>query len=398
MRASVPNLYNHLSAMGLVTFRSLSNVMLTFLLASLLPSSEAAAVFFVLMLAAQVRGISELNLSNFCVLRLQDGIDIRKFSILLLLWQFLIVTLIFTTFAIFNLIILNSVALSVILFVICNQGIWGLVYSYGSADGNFIRHLIVHAILLASLVCGLYLSTESLNYLFLVFSILSMIYFLSVVHGYDVDQKRSILDVNEVVSYVKPFFLNSLSALFFALTTIPLVMKILSPDNYVVYVLVIQISSIYLFMYRGISKNVLASLYSRIKKNEAEEKLITLLLFIAVIFFLLPWFEISILSEILVSLGNLNLSAEFVLLASGLGLLTLINLHQNNSLQSINKTWPLLGFRVLSNGTLLVSFLLLYLLADEPLYKIVLGIDFLVALVIVLATRLYLSRYWKRAI
>ena len=237
---------------ALVVFRSLSNVILTFVLASILPSDKAAMILFVLTLATQVRGVSELNLSNFCVLRLQDGVKIRNFSIWLLVWQFLAVLAVLavcSTF--FNVLVLDALAYSLVFFVICNQGLWGLVYAYGSADGNFERHLFSQGSFLASVVVGLYVYPTFAIYFFLAFGLLSLAYFLWVVFGFDNSKSTSTRLTNQLVSYIKPFAINNLSALFFVLLTMPLVVKILPPHEYVIYTLAIQVSGVFLFLYRG---------------------------------------------------------------------------------------------------------------------------------------------------
>ena len=381
---------------ALVVFRSLSNVILTFVLASILPSDKAAMILFVLTLATQVRGVSELNLSNFCVLRLQDGVKIRNFSIWLLVWQFLAVLAVLavcSTF--FNVLVLDALAYSLVFFVICNQGLWGLVYAYGSADGNFERHLFSQGSFLASVVVGLYVYPTFAIYFFLAFGLLSLAYFLWVVFGFDNSKSTSTRLTNQLVSYIKPFAINNLSALFFVLLTMPLVVKILPPHEYVIYTLAIQVSGVFLFLYRGVGKNILAGLYARKSKNEREEKLIVIMVAIAGFLFLLPRLDLQLFSLLSVSLGDFSLNFEFLMLASGLGLMTLINLHQNNCLQAIDKNWPLLGFRVFSNSVLLASVWLLYILADEPVFRTILAIDYLVVLTAVIATRIYLTRYWR---
>jgi hypothetical protein len=380
----------------LLMFRSLFNVILTFVLASILPSDKASMILFVFMLATQVRGVSELNLSNFCVLRLQDGVNIRNFSIWLLLWQFLVVLAalaVCSTF--FNVIVLDALAYSLVFFVICNQGLWGLVYTYGSADGNFERHLFSHGSFLASAVLGLHLYPMFAIQFFLAFGLLSLGYFFWVVFGFDNSNSTSTPLTIQVVSYIKPFAINNLSALFFVLLTMPLVVKILPSNEYVLYTLAIQVSGIFLFLYRGVSKNILASLYARKSKNEGEEKLIVLILAIAGFLFLLSSLDLQFFSQLSVNLRDLSLNLEFLMLASGLGLMTLINLHQNNCLQAIDKNWPLLGFRVFSSSVLVVSLWLLYRLADEPVFRTILAIDYLVVLTVVILTRVYLTRYWR---
>jgi len=374
--------------------------MLMFMLVTVLPSSETATIFFVLTLATQVRGVAELNLSNFCVLRLQDGVRIRDFSIWLLVWQLLVVLIILAICSVFDLLVLDTLAYSIIFFVICNQGLWGLVYAYGSVDGNFNRHIALQFSFLVSVVLGLYVYPKFANYLFLGFSMLSSAYFFFVVFEFDNKKNTtiSVLQTNQVISYIKPFFLNNLAALFFVLLTMPLVVKILSSDEYVIYTLAIQASGVFLFLYRGLSKNILAGLYARKARNVKEEKFIIILLAISGVLFLLPWLDIPSFTLLSFVLGDINLNAEFLLLASGLGLMTLINLHQNNCLQSINKNWSLLGFRVFSNSVLLASLWLLYLEVDDSVFRTVLAIDYLVALTIVIVTRIYLNRFWGRAL
>ena len=101
------------------------------------------------------------------------------------------------------------------------------------------------------------------------------------VHNIKFDNKKnttiSVLQTNQVISYIKPFFLNNLAALFFVLLTMPLVVKILSSDEYVIYTLAIQASGVFLFLYRGLSKNILAGLYARKARNVKEEKFIIIL-------------------------------------------------------------------------------------------------------------------------
>lgn len=378
----------------LVTFRSLSNVILTFVLASILPSDKAAIVLFILTLATQVRGVSELNLSNFCVLRLQDGVKIKNFSIWLLGWQFFAVLAVLAICSAFNILVLDALAFSLIFFVICNQGLWGLVYAYGSADGNFERHLFSQGSLLASVVLGLYLYPSLAIHFFLIFGFLSLVYFSLVVFGFDNSKSTSTPLTKQVISYIKPFAINNLSALFFILLTMPLVVKILPSHEYVIYTLAIQVSGIFLFLYRGVSKNILASMYARKSKNEKEEKLIVIITAIAGFLFFLPRLDLQFL-QLSMTLGDLSLNFEFFMLASGIGLMTLINLHQNNSLQAIKKNWPLLGFRVFSNSFLLASLWLVYLFADEPGFRTILTIDFLVVFTVVIATRVFLNRYWR---
>ena len=380
----------------LLMFRSLSNVVLTFVLASTLPSAEASMILFVFTLATQVRGVSELNLSNFCVLRIQDGVNIRSFSIWLLVWQFLTVLAALAVCSTFlNVIVLDALAYSLVFFVICNQGLWGLVYAYGSADGNFERHLVSQGSFLASAVLGLHLYPMFAIHFFLAFGLLSLAYFFWVVIGFDNSKSTSTPLTIQVVSYIKPFALNNLSALFFVLLTMPLVVKILPSTEYVIYTLAIQVSGIFLFLYRGVSKNILAGLYARKSKNEGEEKLIVLILAIAGFLFLLPYLDLHFFSQLSVNLGDLSLNFEFLMLASGLGLMTLINLHQNNCLQAIDKNWPLLGFRVFSNSILFASMWLFFRFADEPVFRTILAIDYLVVLTAVILTRVYLTRYWR---
>ena len=310
------------------------------------------------------------------------------------MWQFLAIMAVLIVCSAFNVLVLDTLTYALVFFVICNQGLWGLIYAYGSADGNFERHLFLQGTLLASAVTGLYFYPSLAIYFFLTFGLLSLAYFSWVVIGFDNSKSTSTSLTKQVISYIKPFAINNLSALFFVLLTMPLVVKILPSHEYVIYTLAIQVSGVFLFLYRGVSKNILASLYARKSKNEKEEKLIVIMLAIAGFLFFLPRLDLQFL-QLSMTMGDLSLNFEFLMLASGLGLMTLINLHQNNSLQAIEKNWPLLGFRVFSNSFLLASLWLVYLIADEPEFRTILAIDFLVVLTIVIATRVFLNRYWR---
>ena len=124
-------------------------------------------------------------------------------------------------------------------------------------------------------------------------------------------------------------------------------------------------------------------------------KLMVLIFAIAGFLFLLPSLDLQFFSKLSVNLGDLSLNFGFLMLASGLGLITLINIHQNNCLQAIDKNWPLLGFRVFSSSVLFVSLWFLYRLADETVFQTILAIDYLVGLTVVILTRIYLTRYWR---
>ena len=376
----------------LVVVRGCFNVALSLTLASIFAPKEAAVTLFAFTLASQVRGISEFNLSNFCVLRIQDGVKVRNFSIGLLIWQLLIIQVVFLICASLGLLQLNSLVNSIVLFVVCNQGIWALVYAYGSADNKFHRHLVVHAGLLGALVFGLSIFPDNASNWFFGFCIIAFIYFLVVVLGFDAAESGSKFKFRSVTLYVRPFALNSFSALLFVTVSMPLVLDILPSEDYIIYSIVIQISGAFQFMYRALSKNILARLYVNQRKGSKEDTQIITLLIGSLLLFLLAQYDIGSLSNVTISLGETKFSITAVTFASALGLVSLTNLHQNNCMQAINENWSLLGFRVLSNSMLLVSYGVVYFVAQQVNYPTVVAIDFSVVLAIVLATRIFLNK------
>ena len=381
--------------LALVAFRSFSNVLITFILAVVLPSEESALLFFCLMLSTQVRGAAELNLSNFCVLRLQDGANLTGLSLLLLVWQFFIVLIVLTICAIFDIVVIGINTISIVFFVVCNQGIWSIIYAYGSADGKFNNYLVIQGGLLSALSASIFLAPKFLAYLFFVYSLLTFIYFLTVVASFHDTRKRTQLLFNQILIFIQPFFVNNLTALLFVLVSMPLVVKLLSDQEYVLYSLATQIAGLFLFLYRGISKKLLAFLYTRGAKNQSEDRMIIALLFVASSLFFAGLPDLSFPQHASIQLKDAIIEPGLFMLSCGLGIITLVNLHQNNTLQSIEKNWPLLAFRILSNSFLFAGLLLLYFCSVETTSRAILIVECLVCFIVVIATRGFLNQYWR---
>jgi len=389
-----------LKTSSLIVIRGGANFIIPILILSNEPTIYAASIFFIITLVTQVRGAAELNLSNYLVMATKNKKNVTTlifFQILLQIGVLLPVVFVFYKLEYFE---LDLKILFLVLFLVVNQGVWGMTHAINSTIGKFRDGIFFQTILILIVAGGLYFNYSYMIHFLIISIVLGPIFLFTRWKEYanHISWKEvESVSAKDIKKYSHPFFVNNSFSLVFSLLLPPFIFQNLSSEHYIWYGLGLQIVSGIVYIYKGLSKKILSYMLDNRESNFNREiyivlSLLSLLLVLSYFVFQdKEYIELLRINETSVVLG-------LVLLSSSAGLLSLLNIHQNLFMQSVMKNWLLVRIRIFSNFLMGVLVILWWLSQDRLSYQVVVLLEILTMAIVTYVTFVFLSRDFKKCV